>query len=45
MVAPHVSPPVCLPNWQSCSETDCERVAMTGTAVCIGHATLEQILE
>jgi hypothetical protein len=35
---------MCLPTLQSCAEDDCERVAMTGSSVCFGHAEIAEIV-
>jgi hypothetical protein len=35
---------MCLPARQTCSEAECERYAMSGTTVCFGHATIDEIV-
>ena len=35
---------MCLPTLQSCSEDDCDRVAMHGSTMCFGHASIEEIV-
>ena len=35
---------MCLPTLQTCAEDGCERVAMTGSRVCFGHAELDEIV-
>lgn len=35
---------MCQPQMQECAEPDCERVAMNGSTVCIGHASVEEVV-
>lgn len=34
---------MCLPTMQECSEDGCERVRMTGSTHCFGHADVSEI--